>query len=309
VVIRHPLRFVTALLAAPLACVSAPDNGIPGAPSAILSESLDATIVSDAAAPPPAPPNVSLVGRVVGVGGDAGVENAIVVVEVGGLDRPIPDASAPDGAPLPTLTSDPYIELSALTPVDEGGFAFQVPEGAVGLHVLAPSFLESLVATTASSADAHPAPTVVALTPLPKVDGAPPARPIATELTPSAPYVLPGSPITFLVQVAAASPSDPLSRDVFLVEPATQMAVALAPPTPGIPGGAYPDGVYSLIVTAPNAVGSYTYTVVAASLGRVTSEPVSVSVAVTWNGGPAPVDASYSFDAVFEGGGLPDGRI
>src|SRR5208283_5384207 len=114
----------------------------------------------------------------------------------------------------------------------------------------------------------------------------------------------PLAPITFAVRVTAGVADDPLSGDVFLVEPVTHWAGALAPPTPAVPGGRYPDGVYNRLVEAPSAPGVYTYTAVAASMAHVSSTPATVVVTITATGSPPVPDAG---PVHIDDGGLPDG--
>ena len=283
-------------------------TGTPGAPYAFSTTSLDATVADVEASVPPAP-TVALTGYVRGAASDAGVVGAFVIAEVGGLDGLSSDAGA-------TTTSDPFIRYGALTD-DAGAFALSVPTGVVGLHTLATGFGEGRQnAQVSASIDAPSAPTFVSLGALAPADATVPAPPTASRLTPSSLFVAPLASITFAVDIAAGSSSDPLSADVFLVQADTQWAGALSPPTVAVPGGPYPDGDYSLIVVAPSALGAYTYTVVAASLGGVTSVPVSVVVTVTPMGAPPLPDGSFfgvgdagdGGDFFLDGGGLPDGR-
>ncbi len=293
-----------------LACSG--QTGLPAAPSAAATSSLDAT--TGAVTSMPSPPIVALAGRVTSDGSDAGVAGALVVVEVGGLGSASPSAHGPDGGLVATVAFDPYVRFGGLAD-DAGAFTFAVPAGPTGLHVLAPPYLEGRqLVMTATSPDARGPLATVALRPLPAADagardagdaGEPTVpRPTVTGLTPTPSVVSPLAPLVFAVNVAASGPGDPLSGDVFLVEPGAGSAAALAPPTAAVPGGAYPDGVYNREVEAPGSPGVYTYTVVASSLHGVTSLPVSVVVTVTPTGFPAPPDAGFFQD----GGGLPDGR-
>ena len=286
-------------------------TGTPGAPYAFTTTSLDATVADLEASAPPAP-TVSLSGNVRGAASDAAVVGAFVIAEVGGLDGLSLDAGA-------TTTPDPFIRYGALTD-DAGAFALSVPAGAVGLHTLAVGFAEGRQNVQAvASGDAPPPAALESLSALGFTDASATAVPTASRLTPSSLFVAPLASITFAVDIAAGSPSDPLSGDLFVVQPDTRWAGALSPPTPAVPGGPYPDGDYSLIVVAPSALGAYTYTVVAASVGGVPSVPVSVAVTVTPTGAPPLPDGGFfglgdggdagdGGDFFLDGGGLPDGR-
>lgn len=300
-------RRVTAGLLAVTASSCGGQTGAPAAPTAISSSSFDATTAGvEAAAPPPAPALL----RGVVLAADAGVPGAVLVVEVGGLDRPAPAGLAADGGLAATIDVDPFIRYAGLTD-DAGAFSLTVPVGEIGLHVFSAGRAEQrLVALAVPSLDAAAPEVQVGLAPLPRADGGGGLLPTVTELTASSAVVGPLAPVTFAVKVAAGAASDPLSGDIFLVQPAIGWAGALAPPSPAVPGGPHPDGVYSLLVEAPAAPGDYTYVVVAASMRRVPGLPASVVVTVTPTGAPSPPDASSPPDGAFvaDGGGLPDGR-
>ncbi len=180
-----------------------------------------------------------------------------------------------------------------------------MPAGPIGLHTLAGAYIDQdQLVQTLRSADAASPEIIVSLTPLAQADAGL-IPPTVTGLTASPLFAGPLAPITFAVEVTAGMPSDPLSADVFLVEPVTHWAGALAPPTPALPGGPYPDGVYNRVVQAPDTPGVYTYSVVAASTAHVSSTPATIIVTITATGSPPPPDAG-SFHV--DGGGLPDGR-
>jgi hypothetical protein len=233
-------------------------------------------------AAPPAPPVVGLTGTVRKPDADAGASGAFVVVDVGGLGA--------EGG-VATLDTDTAIRYGNVTGAG-GAFGFAVPAGTLGLRVFDPDYRESkTLVRTAASPDAGPTMTTVNLVALPVADGGKPRRPTAKGLTISSAvgavavmYAVPSEPVAFAVEVEAGSADDPLSQDVILVQPSTGWAGELAPATPAVPGGAYPNGVYSLLVAAPAPLGLYTYTVLVASKSGVTSEPVSVVLHVTVSG-------------------------
>ena len=252
--------------------------GTPGAPTPAPGQVfVDAGPLDAEAGPPPA--LVQVAGTVT-TPSDAGVSGAFVVVEVGGLDRANP---ASDGGG-PTFAIDPFIRFGAVTD-SMGHFSVSgVSAGMVGLHVLDPSYAETaLLASTATLEG-------VTLNGL-AVDGGGGPPPTMTGLSAPA-FVSPSSEIQFAVNEAAGSADDPLSEDVFLIEPSAQWAGALIPPTPAVAGGAYPDGAYNRLALSPSQPGVYTYTAIAASLHhKKTSTPISIAVTVNATGTAPPPDA------------------
>ena len=238
--------------------------GNPAEPRALSVLSLDATTADVEASAPP-PPMVGIAGDVRAKGLALDIAGAIVIAEVGGLDQPNPSGLGPDGAVVATVEVDPFVRYGGVTN-GAGVFAFSVPAGPVGLHTLAAAYIaEDELVQAASSPDAAGPDIVISLSPAAQADGGGVA-PTVTGLTASPSVASPLAPITFAVRVTAGVADDPLSGDVFLVEPVTHWAGALAPPTPAVPGGRYPDGVYNRLVEAPSAPGVYTYTAVAASM-------------------------------------------
>ena len=258
------------------------EEGTPGAPYALSNEYVADAAVMEATAKEAAAASVELSGRVVAASSDAGLSGAIVVLEVGGLGRASASERSADGSLLATQVNSPYIERGGFTN-DTGSFALQAPPGQTGLHVFAVGYAETLQSvTTLGAADARePVARVAASLLAPGADGASLPVPTVSRLTATPSLVETYAAIAFAVDVAAGIPSDPLSGDVVLVEPTTEWAAALEPPVPAVPGQAYPNGDYSLLVYAPATPGAYTYTVVAASRAGVTSAPASVVVTVT----------------------------
>lgn len=282
------LTYAVVIAAALAEACGGGDTGTPAEPGPLESLLYDGG-VTRAEASPPAPPTVLLAGTVRKPGVDAGASGAFVVAEVGGL--------GPDGGTA-TLDTDTAIRYGNVTGAG-GAFGLAVPAGTIGLRVFDPDYLESkTLVMTAPSRDAAPATTTVSLVPLPATDGGKLRRPTTKGLTISSAigaivvtYVVPSEPVAFAADVAAGSTDDPLSGDVILVQPETGWAGALVPPAPAVPDGPYPNGVYSLLVAAPAAVGVYTYTLLAASKSGVTSEPASVVLHVTATGTTPLFDA------------------
>jgi hypothetical protein len=298
--------------------------GVPAEPSAVISYGIDAAAAE--AGPPPLP-NVVLKGVVRGErsvdgggldagrsdGGDAAVSvpESIVIAEIGGLDQAPSGGLGPDGQRIPTLGVDPFVRAGALVG-PSGDFTLSLPPGTTGLRVLSPNFAE----LTKSITSPFPDPVTLSLTPVTALVR---QRPIATGLSANLPpgqtAVAPLAPITIAVEVTAGTPADPLSSDVFVLQPATHWAGVLAPPVPALAGGPYPDGVYNREVEAPATPGLYRYVVVAASVTKVTSVPVAIHIVVTADGMNPEVDAGFGEDGgvdaedFVDGGGLPDGRM
>jgi hypothetical protein len=282
--------------------------GNPAEPQAMSVLAVDAT-TADVEAAAPAPPIVAIAGDVRTEGAAGNISGAVVIAEVGGLDRPNPAALGDGGTVVATVEIDPFIRYGDITN-GAGVFAFPVPAGAIGLHALASGYIgQDQLMQTGPSADAAGPGVLFSLVAHAQADGGALA-PAVTGLTASPTVAGPLAPITFAVRVTAGTADDPVSSDVFLVEPITHWAGALAPPLPAVPGGPYPDGVYNRIVEAPSAPGVYRYTVIAASMARVASVPAAVVVTITETGSPPLPDAGFGPDGSFfvDGGGLPDGR-
>jgi hypothetical protein len=263
--------------------------GQPAAPTASPGTVLDASSPSDADATLPPPPRVPFGGTV--RAGDAGVPQALVVIETGGLDQPNPAALGADGALMPTLLPNPFVRFGALSDTT-GAFSFSVPAGTVGLRVLAPGFLElTQELETATSPDATGTAAVVTLVSEGSEAGMTPPLIVGLNAIPT--LVAPGVGVEFAVKAMAGTRDDPLSEDVLLVAPSLGWAGALAPQTAAVPGGPYPDGLYNRVVSAPTTPGLYTFTAVVASIHRQTSLQASITVTVTANGEPPVPDAGF----------------
>lgn len=136
----------------------------------------------------------------------------------------------------------------------DGSFEILVPRGQVGLHTFLPGYRYGSLEVGDSTA-----PDVVVRTAA-LLPGDP--RPKVADLIPSASVVKPGESISFAVQVTASSPRDPISEEVLLLEPTTQVARAFDPPfrrgNDGF-GVGFPNGRWSLTMNAPSQPGTYSY--------------------------------------------------
>jgi hypothetical protein len=288
---RAPRRLialgVAALLAAaPFACGDLGEAAFEGDDGSILAPSPTSTSTAPIdASEDNAPPKVTLRGQVVGPA------NALVAIEVGGLDQVPPPAEGQVGTPLDLF----YAYGTSLE--DGGHFSVDVPDEKVGVHVYANGFFCGV-------SDGAVLPTAKGLTisprPLTRDEaGALPLEPTIVDFTATPPVVMPGQPLTLAATVAAADPdSDPLSAQVVAIEPTSGWAGVFAPPKPGIWGKGYPNGIYGRLVIAPTTPGEYVYYLVAATEACVVSKPAAVHVLVslTGEGGLEDVDAGDAGD-------------
>jgi hypothetical protein len=284
------------------------EEGEPAAPVAADLFPLDASFDAGTAAVTTTR-TIQATGTVTAQGGGV-IPNAIVVAEVGGIGRTYPAALGADGGPVASFEVDPFVQYAAATSVD-GDFGIAVPEGTVGLYFFAPGYFEKeQLFWLAASHDAGPAPIAMSLQLQSRADGGGVLPPTLTGLSASPVVATPLSPIVFVVQVSAGSPDDPLSEEVFLVDPSTNSAGALAPPAAALSGGPYPDGPYNRVIAAPEAPGTYEYFVVAASMHHVAATPASIFVSVTPAGAVPYSDAGSSQTGLtlLADGGLPAGR-
>jgi hypothetical protein len=102
-------------------------------------------------------------------------------------------------------------------------------------------------------------------------DPKPAAPTIASpELSPAT--VAPGEVFVVRADVKAGNAKDPLSEEVIVIHPRSGTSRALDPPSAGVQGKAYPDGIWKTTLTAPSEPGTYEYFLAATSEGCVTSD-------------------------------------
>jgi len=104
--------------------------------------------------------------------------------------------------------------------------------------------------------------------------------PTVTDFALDPPAVAAGGSVTISVNAAAAAADQPLSEEVIVVIPALSICAAMDPPSAGMPGVAYPDGVYTKTLTAPSEPGSYEVWISVTSEGCVTAPPISMQLQV-----------------------------
>ena len=157
----------------------------------------------------------------------------------------------------------------------DGSFEVAVPKGKVGLHTFLPGYRYGSLEVADSTA-----PDVVVRTAA-LLPGDP--RPKVADFLPSAREVKPGESISFAVQVTASSPRDPISEEVLLLEPSTQVARAFDPPfrrgNDGF-GVGFPSGKWSVTMNAPSQPGTYTYRFGMTSEQCIVSELLQTEITV-----------------------------
>lgn len=205
-------------------------------------------------------PRAPFRGRVVDGKTGAPLKGSLVFVELCGLYTDNPDPSK----------GHPNYRFGTIVG-DDGKFMVEVPRGTAGIHTFLPGYRYGF-----SPIEDTGSPLELEVEPLLPAD----RRPTLTDFkaTPATPA--PGQEITFAVTVRAATPKDPLSEEVLLLEPTTSVARALDPPSRGIPGKMYPDGLWSTKLAAPSAPGTYTYHVGATTEGCVVGENLTLEVTV-----------------------------
>ena len=104
--------------------------------------------------------------------------------------------------------------------------------------------------------------------------------PTLTQPTLSSSTVKPGETITVTVVATAASPADPLSEEILVVEPITHFSIAMQPPAPGGMPGAWPDGIWVATFAAPAAPGKYTLHLVGTSENCITADGLTLELTV-----------------------------
>lgn len=207
-------------------------------------------------------PRTAFKGRVVdGKNNDKPLAGSLVFVELCGLYTENPDPSK----------GHPNYRFGTIVN-DDGTFTVDVPKGAAGIHTFLPGYRYGFMPIE----DTGAAGLVLRVEPLLPAD----QRPVVSDFKVTATSVAPGQEITFSVNVRAATPKDPLSEEVLLVEKTTSVARALDPPSRGVEGKAYPDGVWSTKLAAPTMPGTFTYHVGATTEGCIVGENLTLDVVV-----------------------------
>lgn len=218
-------------------------------------------------------PRTAFKGRVVdGKNNDKLLAGSLVFVELCGLYTDNPDPSK----------GHPNYRFGTIVG-DDGKFSVDVPKGAAGIHTFLPGYRYGFMPIDDTSASG----LELKVEPLLPAD----QRPVLSDFKATATTVSPGQEITFSVNVRAATAKDPLSEEVLLLEKEksvarapdekeTQRARALDPPSRGVQGKGYPDGVWSTKLAAPMKPGTYTYHVGATTEGCIVGENLTLDVVV-----------------------------
>jgi hypothetical protein len=206
-------------------------------------------------------PRAPFRGRVVDGRTGAPLKGSLVFVELCGLYTDNPDPSK----------GHPNYRFGTIVG-DDGKFMVEVPRGAAGIHTFLPGYRYGF-----SPIEDTGAPSLeLKVEPLLPAD----QRPILTDFKATPATAAPGQEITFAVTVRAGTPKDPLSEEVLLLEATSSVARALDPPSRGVQGKAYPDGIWSTKVAAPSGPGTYTYHVGATTEGCIVGENLTLEVTV-----------------------------
>jgi hypothetical protein len=206
---------------------------------------------------------VEVRGQVVDAKTNAPVANADVHVELCGIYTGNPDSSK----------GHPNYRGGARTNAN-GEYSFLAPKGPFGLHVFqsgyryGPLLIPEGGHTVAQNVRMEPQ------LPFDKV-------PTVTKFAASSSTVRPGARFTLSASVNASSAKDPLSEEVLVLEPVSSLGRAMNPPRRGVQGKGYPDGTWTLEVTAPKTPGAYEYAISVSSEMCITSarEVIAVTVA------------------------------
>jgi hypothetical protein len=192
-------------------------------------------------------------GRVVDAATREPLASAVLSGERGGIYNDNPDKSK----------GNPAYVYSAVT--DAKGF-FELPLSSsqpVGLHAFVDGYRYGPLLVEAAG---HAVVEVAVTKKLPED-----LSPRISGVSLSSETVGSGQEVTITAMVRAGTSADPLSEEVLIVEPKMHFSVAMAPPTPGIPGR-WPDGVWIGTFRAPIVRGAYTLFVVATTEGCVTAD-------------------------------------
>jgi hypothetical protein len=208
---------------------------------------------------------LKVTGRVVEKAHDGGtpqpIPNAMVSVEYGGLYVPYCNRAL----------ASPYYVFGTYTDA-QGNFTIDVKHGALlGFHSFATGYYYSRAPLdTTAGTD-----VTIETERLPDAQ----AKPIVANAGFVQSTVLLGDRVTFTAEVRAASPNDPLSDEILLVEPTRSWSVELNPPSVGKPDS-FPDGLWKRSFLSPLKGGTYTYYFSATTAGCVTSDVQTFTLTV-----------------------------
>jgi hypothetical protein len=190
------------------------------------------------------------------------IPHALVSIEVGGIYVENADTSK----------GPPAYQFGGRAD-EQGKLSVRVPDDDLGFHVFAAGYRYRPYATEPGAKTSH---TIRVSPQLPED-----VPPTVTEARVEPDVVEAGGSFRMIATVAAADPvADPLSDETLAILEGADFSVALDPPSAGVQGVGFPDGVYQKTLTAPEEPGTYVYHLVATTEHCITSIPVSVSLTV-----------------------------
>ena len=199
-------------------------------------------------------------GRVTDAATKKPLAGAVIAVEIGGHYVTNPDPSK----------ANPSYQRGTVTD-EQGSYSLTLPGPSLGFHSFVKGFKYGTDGVEGSGTATLDLSMEPAKEPPPTLTGA--------TLTPTT--VAPGGALTISVTAAKAPGSkDPLSEEVLVVEPINTMSAALDPPSAGVQGTGYPDGVWRRALVAPMARGHYVYYLTVTTEGCVVGDVVQLPIDV-----------------------------
>jgi hypothetical protein len=206
------------------------------------------------------PASVRVTGRVLDGNKGTPLPHVPIAIEIGGHYVTNPDTSK----------GNPSYQRGTITD-DQGAYTITLPSGSLGFHSFLDGYrygTEGLMAQADATFDLM----------MEKRDLESPPTLTNARLEPS--QVSAGASFVVKVTAAAATPTDPLSEEVIVVEATTTMSAALDPPSPGVQGKGFPDGQWSRTLVAPTHVGTYSYVLSATTEGCIVSDLAALQLEV-----------------------------
>jgi len=194
--------------------------------------------------------------------GGAPLVGAVAAIEQGGIYVDNPDTSV----------GNPSYQFGGMTDA-QGRLVVELPGGTVGVHVFANGYR---YAPKRVDVDGDTEATIEAEANL-NADRAPSVSGSSLEPSTVAPG---GSVVASTTATAVDAAQDPLSEETAIILPDASWSALLDPPSPGDQGVAYPDGDYTLTITAPSTPGTYVYSFVTTTEHCITSDREDVTLTV-----------------------------
>ena len=155
----------------------------------------------------------------------------------------------------------------------DGSFSLNVPAGALGLHAFQAGYRYGPL-----NVPDRAAPNLeIAMEPFLTAD----EEPKVAAFSASTLVAAAGTPVTFSADVRTSRPTvDPLSEEVLILEPSTHAAIAMDPPSPGVQGKGFPDGIWKATLNAPKTPGKYVFVLSVSTEQCITNQRLSVEITV-----------------------------